>query len=224
MGSFLPCRAGQVALLRATIAWAALSAIALPACESGDEPAAKSPDPFADRLVSFSPGPSAGYGASSLPGVVLGPPQGGGAKAGGLDVVSLGQGGTVVVALDDQPLIDGPGPDLVVFENAFAGFIETGRVAVSADGVTWHEWPCAAQQAPNYPGCAGVTPVFSAPDNGISPLDVALAGGDAFDLQALGAIGPGPWRLVRITDTGFNQYLGNSGGFDLDAVAVIHHP
>ena len=205
---------------------AALPAIALPGCDSeyGGPPNVKSLDLFADRVVSFAPGPNAGFGADKLPAVVLGAPQGGGATAGGLDVVSLGQGGTIVVALDDQPLVDGPGADLLVFENAFAGFSETGRVAISADGVTWHEWPCHAELAPDYPGCAGVTPVFSAPGNGISLVDVALAGGDAFDLQALGAIGPGPWRLVRITDSGLNQYQGSSGGFDLDAVAVIHHP
>lgn len=218
----------RVALGWGVLGWGVLCAFAMLACEAagdvGETPHAKSADPFADRVVSFTPGPSAGFGADKLPGVVLGPPQGGGGAAGSLDVVSLGQGGTLVVALDDQPLIDGPGADLLVFENAFAGFIETGRVAVSADGKTWHEWPCAAQQAPDYPGCAGVTPVFSAAGNGISPTSAALAGGDAFDLQALGAIGPGPWRLVRISDTGVNQYLGTSGGFDLDAVAVIHHP
>ncbi len=112
----------------------------------------KPADPYADRLVSFAPGPSAGFGADKLPAVVLGPPKGAGTAAGSLDVVSLGKGGTIVLALDDQPLVDGPGPDLLVFENPFAGYVETGRVAVSADGTVWHEWPCAALQAPDYPG------------------------------------------------------------------------
>ena len=201
----------------------AIAAAAAAGCESDGAPAAPTTGPFADRLVSFSPGPSAGFGAAELPAVVLGPPQGGGAAAGSLDVVSLGQGGTIVVALDKHPLIDGPGADLLVFENAFSGFTETGRVAVSSDGKLWHTWPCGADHPPSYPGCAGVASVFSAPGNGIAPTQAAIAGGDAFDLKDLGAIGPGPWRLVRITDSGQNQYMGNSGGFDLDAVAAIHH-
>lgn len=195
-------------------------------CDDGAllQPAAKPADPFADRVVLFAPGPGAGFGAGKLPQVVLGPPQGAGAAAGSLDVVSLGQAGTIVLALDDQPLIDGPGPDLLVFENPFGGYVETGRVAVSADGKSWHEWPCAADQAPDYPGCAGVEPVYSAPGSQIAATDWPAAGGDAFDLAALPGVGPGPFRFVRVIDSGANPYVGSAGGFDLDAVAVLHHP
>lgn len=197
----------------------------LAACDDGAalDPAPP-PDPYADRVVSFTPGPGAGYGADKLPAVVLGPPHGAGDAAGSLDVVSLGQGGTLVLALDDQPLIDGPGPDLLVFENPFAGYIETARVAVSADGAVWHEWPCASQQPPDYPGCAGVEPVYSAPGSKIAATDWPAAGGDAFDLADLGAIGPGPFRFVRVVDSGSNPSAGSAAGFDLDAVAVLHHP
>lgn len=195
-------------------------------CDDGAplEAAVKPADPYADRVVSFAPGPTAGFGADKLPAVVLGPPKGAGAAAGGLDVVSLGEAGTIVLALDDQPLIDGPGADLLVFENAFAGYVETGRVAVSADGVVWHTWPCAALQPPDYPGCAGVEPVYSSPGSQIAATDWPAAGGDAFDLADLGAIGPGPFRFVRVEDSGANPYAGTAGGFDLDAIAVLHHP
>jgi len=184
----------------------------LAACTSA-EPAA--PDPFADRVVAFSPGDHGGFGAGGLPGVVLGPPRGAGASAGSLDVVSLGRTGAITLGFDPPWPRDGPGPDLIVFENAFVGFAETATVEASADGVTWKAWPCDPATGT---GCAGVRPVASAPGNGIPPTDPDVAGGDAFDLAAIGL---SEARLVRIRDTGANVYLANTGGFDLDAVAVV---
>lgn len=176
--------------------------------------------PFADRVVSFTPGTGAGFGQLSLPGVVLGPPQGGGAGAGSLDVLSLGYGGEIVLELTDLALVDGPGVDLLVFENPFGSFTETGVVAVSDDGATWHEFPCAASdRAGGFPGCAGVKPVYANPEMGISATDPAVAGGDAFDLATLGVSRA---RFVRIRDSGANGYGGTAGGFDLDAIAVVN--
>ncbi len=177
------------------------------------------PDVFADEIVSFMPGPNAGFGQDDLPCVVLGPPIGGGDGGGSLDVLSLGEAGEIVLALRDTDIVDGPGPDLIVFENPFTGFSETGAVAVSMDGETWDEWPCANDELADFPGCAGVSPVFSNPDNGIDPTDAAAAGGDAFDLAERGLSRA---RFVRIRDTGWNVYGGNSGGFDLDAIAAVN--
>ncbi|RKG80410.1 cell surface protein [Corallococcus terminator] len=182
-------------------------------------------DPFADRIVSFAPGAAAGFGQGQLPNIVLGAPQGAGAGSGSLDVLSLGNSGVIVLEFTDIAVTDGPGVDLLVFENAFLRpsgrpFAETGVVAVSDDGVTWSEFPCAsANAAGNFPGCAGVTPVYSSPGNGISPTDPAVAGGDGFDLAAVGLTRA---RFVRIRDSGANGYAGTSGGFDLDAVAVVN--
>lgn len=208
-----------------TFGWFALAAV-LSGCGEPepppDEDAARrrAKGPFADRVISFTPGESAGFGAGRLPDVVLGPPFGGGDAAGSLDVVSLGRSGEIVLAFDDFGLVDGPGPDLLVFENPFRGFVETAFVAVSEDGETWHEWPCDPADAENgYPGCAGVRPVLSHPRNGISATDPALAGGDAFDLADLPLARA---RFVRLRDSGRNEYLGTSGGFDLDAVAVVN--
>ncbi|WP_225409987.1 cell surface protein [Stigmatella hybrida] len=187
--------------------------------DAGPPPAAAS-NPFADRVVSFQPGASAGFGQDLFPGVVLGPPRGEGSSAGSLDVLSLGQQGVIVLEFTDIAVVDGPGVDLIVFENAFARFPETGVVAVSDDGVTWSEFPCDATNRPEgFPGCAGVKPVFSHPDNGISPTDPTVAGGDGFDLATLGVSRA---RFVRIRDSGANGYSGTSGGFDLDAVAVVN--
>ena len=180
----------------------------------------KRPDAFADEVVAFTPGPTAGFGQSQLPCVVLGPPEGAGPLAGSLDVVSLGDQGSIVLKFDDVELVDGPGPDLIVFENAIPGFAEPGFVAVSEDGEDWHEWPCEPQNADGgYPFCAGVHPVLSNPTNGISPTDPAVAGGDDFDLADLGA---SQARYVRIRDSGFSHYAGTTGGFDLDAIAAAH--
>ena len=180
--------------------------------------------PFATSVTIFTPGEAAGFGQSAMPGVVLGPPRGSGANAGSLDVVSLGRGGSIVLAFDHD-IVDGSGPDFIVFENAFVvddqtAFREAGIVAASDDGVTFVEWPCAADdEAGRFPGCAGVNPTLSSPSNGIDPADVSRAGGDAFDLADVGLARA---RYVRINDGGNNRYGAPSGGFDLDAIAVIH--
>jgi hypothetical protein len=64
-----------------------------------------------------------------------------------------------------------------------------------------------------------VAHVHSSPDNGLSPTDPAVAGGDGFDLATLGVARA---RFVRIRDSGANGYGGTTGGFDLDAVAVVN--
>ncbi|MCB9777661.1 MAG: cell surface protein [Alphaproteobacteria bacterium] len=168
--------------------------------------------------MSFSPGEGAGFGEEGLPDIVLGGPEG--RPGGSLDVLSLGRDGEIVLALTDIGLIDGEGPDLLVFENPFPGWPETGHVAVSEDGETWYEWACdPLDEAGGFPGCAGVNPVEANSDNGLDATDPAVAGGDAFDLADLGLARA---RFVRIRDTGENSYDGTSGGFDLDAVAVVH--
>jgi len=186
--------------------------------------------PFADFVVSFTPGSGAGFGQDQLPGIVLGPPQGGGELQGSLDVPSLGNNGVVVLGFDPPVICDGPGPDLTVFENPFHGgsidgpiFAEYGIVAVSQDGVNFSTFP---YDPVTHVGLAGQTPVLSNPDNGISPLDPSVSGGDQFDLADLGLA----WaKYVRITDPGASiddpgNHVppGTQAGFDLDAVAALH--
>lgn len=209
-------------------AWMLIALAGLVAC--GAEPPPSNPDSdagvpdgpdvFADEVVSYSLGDNGGFGADKLPDVVLGPPRGKGDRAGSMHVLSLGRGGEIVLGFGDLELVDGDGPDLLVFENAFVGFIETGHVAVSDDGETWHEWPCDPEDGENgFPGCAGVSPVFASGFDGPDPADPAVAGGDAFDLADLGLSSA---KYVRIRDSGHNDYEGTSGGFDLDAVALVH--
>ena len=181
--------------------------------------------PYASRVVSFTAGEGATFGQSSMPDIVLGPPQGAGDLRGGTDVVSLGRGGEIVLGFDRE-IVDGPGDDLVVFENAFMVpgveerfWEELGEVSVSEDGVTWVSFPCDPQGSRPHTGCAGWNPVYASPSNGLCPLDVRVAGGDAFDLATVHLSRA---RFVRIRDLSTQGLMPPATGFDLDAVGVIH--
>lgn len=183
-------------------------------------------DRFATKVVSFTPGACAGFGASRMPDIVLGPPSGAPAGQGSTDVVSLGTGGEIVLSFEPNALVDGPGVDLLVFENAFsrAGtdetFAEPGEVSVSDDGETWTAFPCTATAAP-WGACAGWHAVTQ-PGPGVSPVDPAQAGGDPYDLADIGITRA---RFVRIRDTGGQRCTSSSvstNGFDLDAIAAVN--
>jgi hypothetical protein len=192
-----------------------------------DMRAAVARDRFGTGVVSFSPGTCAGFGSAGLPGVVLNPPEGGGAGQGGTNVVSLGTGGSIVLSFEGNPIVDGLGVDFLVFENVFLrggdpkdAFVEPGEVSVSDDGSTWKTFPCAAT-ALDYDNCAGVRPVYSASTNTRSAIDPMQAGGDGFDLAVLSMTRA---RFVRIVDKGQQECIpgAKTNGFDLDAVASVH--
>ena len=188
-----------------------------------------SADRFVTGVVSFTPGPCAGFGKSEMPGDRRGTAHGGGASMGSLDVVSLGVAGEIVVSFAPNAIVDGPGADFIVFENPFyiggdsmKPYAEPGEVSVSDDGTTWTTYPCTATSYP-YGQCAGWHAVYSAPGNGISPVDPATAGGDAYDSQtwasptrASSASGTSPARCAP------TQAGSNADGFDLDAVSIVN--
>jgi hypothetical protein len=189
-------------------------------------------DRFVTTVVSATYGDCAGFGLTSMPTVVLGPPVGSGAQSGSLDVVSLGYKGEIVLGFEPNAIVDGPGVDFLVFENAFwAGgdpdhpAAELAEVSVSEDGVTWKTFPCTPGPGPQYGACAGWHPVYAAPGNGISSIDPKTAGGDPYDLAAVGLTSA---KLVRIRDLGTVECPTSQGsksttvGFDLDAVAVVN--
>jgi hypothetical protein len=192
------------------------------------QPPAEAGPAFATRVVSFTPGRCAGFGSSEMPGIVLGPPKGAGDAKGSLDVVSLGNGGEIVLSFEPRAIVDGDGADFIVFENAFypAGdrekpYAEPAEVSVSEDGTTWVSFPCTATAAP-YGACAGWHPVLSSPESGISPTDPSAAGGDAYDLASVGLTTA---RFVRIKDKTAQRCTStgpDTNGFDLDAVALVH--
>lgn len=140
------------------------------------------------------------------------------------EVCSLGLGGSITVGFSRHVIVDAPGPDFVVFENAFTygdgrTFAEPARVEVSSDGITWHAFPFDSL---TLEGCAGITPT-----SGEAPYDPARSGGDAFDLATIGA---DSIRWIRLTDvtemilsnTNHPYYDPSLSGFDLDAITSAH--
>lgn len=188
--------------------------------DSGCDPDAP-PSRFISCVLSFDPGPGGGHGQSTFPAIIEGPPRGEGTGKGSLDTLSLGKGGEIAFGFGGTSIVDGDGPDFVIFENAFLYgdnvFAELGEVRVSDDGERWVTFPCQKDAAP-YTGCAGWHPVISDPDNGLSPFDPAAAGGDPFDLADVGLASA---RFVKIRDVS-NYGSADTAGFDLDAAAVIH--
>jgi len=166
-----------------------LSALLLLAASAG-APEARAADCFADAVVTFSGGyvPEAGgQRVPELPGIVLGPPGDSFPVTGSVSTVSLGRGGSIVLAFTDNVIVDGPGPDFIVFENAFfksfvpadpnqpyTVFAEPGAVAGSEDGVTFVAFPyevsalslvgsdgTPSSALPRLAGLAGITPTFT---------------------------------------------------------------
>lgn len=181
---------------------------------------------YAAEVVDFLPGEGGGFGAESLPQIVLGPPQGNGPTAGGMDVLSLGVGGEIILGFGPWVIANGPGVDFVVFENAFwasassdAVFAELAEVSASEDGMTWHTWACdpGGTADATWPGCAGWTPTEGY-DPEMRPLEPSVTGGDAFDLAALGLSHA---RYIRIRDLG-EDAAPPTAGFDLDAVGLVY--
>ena len=199
-------------------------------------------DRFVTGVVSFTPAGCTGYGQSEMPGIVEGPPIGGGSGQGSTDVVSLGSGGSIVLTFAPNAIVDGPGPDFIVFENPFwiggdpsNPYAEPGEVSVSDDGTTWTPFPCAPTADPGasdgtgvaapYPAaCGGWQVVYSTPTNGISPVDPNAAGGLALDLATIGVTHANYVRIVDKTDEQCPEAgpKPDNNGFDLDAIAIIN--
>lgn len=183
-------------------------------------------DPWIDVVRRFAPGAFAGFGQAELPWIVLGPPVPGGETQGSTDVLSLGHGGTIEFTFRDNLVFDGPGPDVVIFENAFhigspagAVFTEYAYVEVSDDGREWRRFPFDAESGE---GLAGATPVLA----GASDPLADGAGGDRFDIADVGFEFVRHVRLIDaaddIDDVGNNVAPADKGGFDLDAAGAIH--
>lgn len=156
--------------------------------------------------------------------------------------VSLGDGGYAIVRFSD-PIGNGPGPDFAVFENGFSDtFLEMAFVEVSSDGINYFRFPAVSNtqdtvQVTSF-GAVDATQVHN------------LAGkyrmyyGTPFDLDEMDSI-PG-LDVTRVTHVKIVDVIGciqetyatfdsqqhkvndpwptgfASGGFDLDAVGVIH--
>jgi hypothetical protein len=156
--------------------------------------------------------------------------------------ISLGDAGWADVTFD-KPITNGPGFDFAVFENGFSDtFLELGFVEVSSDGIRYVRFPSVSLTQDTVQ-----TPTFGETD---ATKINDLAGkyraeyGTPFDLDELkdstginlnsithvriidvvGCIQP-PYSTYDSQDHIINDPFPtpfNSGGFDLDAVGVIH--
>jgi hypothetical protein len=149
-------------------------------------------------------------------------------------VCSLGAGGFVTLQLG-VTMVDGPGADFIVAENAFfAGavghaFSEVFFVEVSSNGADFARVP-AAYYGPRvspgafgtvatswYAGLAGVCPSFRNGDL----QDVVEAGGDAFDLAVLRTHPLVVANRVQLNAITQVRFVDAVDGVDLDARGVV---
>lgn len=196
---------------------------------------------FADAVVGFSQGPNEDPAGGAYP-PLADPSAALGANDGVL--VTLGAAGTITVSFA-EPIANGPGADLRVYENPlvlpeFGGnYVDFGFVEVSSNGTDFARFP-AVSNVPEPTGRFGlVDPALVSGFAGVNPFDV-------FDLSALlglpevtgGAVDPGAIRYVRIVDVvGDGSTLDSRGnpiydpypsqgntGVDLDAIAAVPEP
>lgn len=183
-----------------------------------------------DTVIEFMPGggPTLGRGPAFFPMNVL---QGPAPEAtdttpsvNGREICSIGLDGSIVLGLKQHVVVDGPGADIIIFENAFVGprgklFAEPGAISVSKDMITWYDFPF---DSASLHGCAGVTPT-----SGADPFDASVSGGDAFDLFDVGADSIRYIKIRDVTrivsDNPKHQYYDPTlTGFDLDVVTTPH--
>jgi len=163
-------------------------------------------------------------------------------KSGVNGVVSLGDGGSAILTFA-TPIKNGSGADFAVFENSFDGqFLELAFVEVSSDGINFFRFPAhtltqdtvqldnnANMDATNIHNLAGKyraqygTPFDLEDLNGISGLDVNNITHIKI-IDVVGSINP-----TYGTYDNENNIINDpfptpfpTGGFDLDAVGVIH--
>ena len=161
-------------------------------------------------------------------------------KSGINGVVSLGDGGSAILTFS-SPILNGNGPDFAVFENAFNNtFLELAHVEVSSDGINYFRFESSS-----------LSQINSQIINEVNASDIQnLAGkyraqyGTPFDLDEM--IGNINLDINNITHVKIIDVIGNinepyssydsqgniindpfptpfeTGGFDLDAIGVIH--
>ncbi len=163
-------------------------------------------------------------------------------KAGSNGVICLGDGGKATATFD-LPIANGPSFDFAVFENSFDGqFLELAFVEVSSDGLNFVRFPCFSNsdtlpgtgtfgytQPEKIHNLAGKYPVFYG-----TPFDLQeLSGTPGLDINrithvrvvdVIGTMNP-VWASRDVTGRKVADPWPTpfpSGGFDLDAIGVIH--
>ena len=158
------------------------------------------------------------------------------------NVVSLGDGGQAIATFTD-PISNGEGPDFAIFENGFANhYMELAFVEVSSDGMNFTRFESVSEtptttQLDNFSfsdcryihNLAGKYRVYYG-----TPFDLEdVSGINGLDINNITHV-----KIIDVigsvtTNTGSYDSQGNiindpyptpfeSGGFDLDAIGVIH--
>ncbi|QDU86421.1 hypothetical protein Pla163_35720 [Planctomycetes bacterium Pla163] len=190
---------------------------------------------FATAVVDYLPGPGV-LPTFADPATALHGPRGCGISCGALDVVTLGVGGQLTLGFD-VVIQDGPGADLIVYENPFQAdeavppgtFTEVVFVEVSSGG-PFARFPSdygggAGPFSPYanfgwgaYDGLASAVPTLAnVRTNTIDPLNPTVAGGTAFDLAHLAndpLVLAGRVNLKAITRV---RLVDCVGGIDVDS-------
>ncbi len=183
-------------------------------------------DIWADSVVLFVHGDGQWYGQGNYPYVVLGNPDPSATPTNpSLDVLSLGTYGIIVLQFKDNVVVDGPGDDLVIFENVFLtstspdtqAFLEPALVFLSKDGRIFYQYPYDTSNPNPYywQGLAGIKPT----NYGNDPNTPSTWMGDRFDISNVGL---DTVRFVMLADASF--LCGNllCSGFDLDALGCLN--
>jgi hypothetical protein len=231
------------------LAQSTLASLCAPTAQAGpfDDPGwdASAMVAWATTVEVFSPGyldasaPGLGHADFGLPAFALGA-----ATTDPYDVVSLGDGGSITL-LFDASIVDGVGHDFAVFENGFYTvgglYAEFAFVEVSSNGVDFARLPAETLNPGSVGGLDPVDPTDYHNLAGRHPLAV----GTGFDLADLaldplvtsGLLDLDDVRFVRLIDVigdgsttdAFGAALNDpyptafsAGGFDLEAVGVIH--
>ena len=157
-------------------------------------------------------------------------------------VISLGDSGVAILTFT-QPIVNGPGPDFAVFENAFNDdFLELALVEVSSDGVNFYRFPPISEiqdtiQTSGF-GTTDATQIHNLAGKYRAqygtPFDLEdLASVQGLDvnhithvkiIDVIGSINY-PFAVTDQYGTPINDPYPTafaSGGFDLDAVGVLH--
>ena len=162
--------------------------------------------------------------------------------AGTNGVVSLGDGGVAILEFS-SPIMDGNGPDFAVFENGFDNlFLELAFVEVSSDGIHFFRFP-AISNTDTTIQTDGFGLTYASKLHNLAgkyraeygtPFDLSDLTNDALlNKQAITHV-----KVIDVVGSIQNQYCSRdannhkindpwptgwgNGGFDLDAVGVIH--
>ncbi len=184
-------------------------------------------DRWADSVLIFAHGDGQWFGQGEYPAVVLGAPDtSADPLTPSLDVLSLGQFGFIILQFRDNVVVDGPGDDLVIFENSFITSVDSGDTSVfaepayvflSRDGRFFFLYPFDTSDSNpyNWTGLAGIKPTNYGADT--SNPDVWM--GDRFDISLVGL---DTVRFVLIADAVDLCPSSLCSGFDLDAAGCLN--